>query len=110
MTHYCADVIEGKPFTCDECRMVTTRVLAVIREAIKHRHWLREVPFDEDTELSEIADSLDRQTIGFGVEEITGCEISEREVMRWRTVADVIATVRAAVAAEARRDIEEVNT
>lgn len=85
---------------------LATRVLAVIREAIKHRYWLREVPFDEDTELSEIADSLDRQTIGFGIEEITGCEVAEWEVMRWRTVADVIATVRAAVAAEQSAKVE----
>lgn len=85
---------------------LATRVLAVIREAYKHRYWLREVPFDEDTELSEIADSLDRQTIGFGIEEITGCEVAEWEVMRWRTVADVIATVRAAVAAEQSAKVE----
>lgn len=86
---------------------LATRVLAVIREAIKHRYWLREVPaFDEDTELDEVADSLDRQAIGFAVEEITGREISEREVMRWRTVADVIATVRAAVAAEQSAKVE----
>jgi len=84
-----------------------TRVLAVIREAIKHRHWLHGVAaFDEDTELSEIADSLDRQTIGFAIEEITGSEVSEREVMRWATVADVIATVRAAVEAEQRAKVE----
>ena len=86
---------------------LATRVLAVIREAIKHRYWLREVPFDEDTELSEIADSLDRQTIGFGIEEITGCEVAEWEVMRWRTVADVIATVRAAVAAEQSEGVNQ---
>lgn len=86
---------------------LATRVLAVIREAIKHRYWLREVPFDEDTELSEIADSLDRQTIGFGIEEITGCEVAEWEVMRWATVADVIATVRAAVAAEQSEGVNQ---
>ena len=86
---------------------LATRVLAVIREAIKHRYWLREVPFDEDTELSEIADSLDRRTIGFGIEEITGCEVAEWEVMRWRTVADVIATVRAAVAAEQSEGVNQ---
>ena len=75
---------------------LATRVLAVIRDAIKHRYWLREVPaFDEDTELDEIADSLDRQSIGFAVEEIVGREISGHEVMSWRTVADVIASVEA---------------
>lgn len=86
---------------------LSPQLAAIIRDAIAHRFNLLPFPeIDEDTELSEITDSLDRQTIGFGIEEITGCEVAEWDVMRWRTVADVIATVRAAVAAEQSAKVE----
>ena len=47
------------------------------------------------TELAEITDDIDRDTIAHAVEEAGGFILSDAEIARWRTVGDVEASLRA---------------
>lgn len=54
--------------------------------------------FDADTELAEITDDIDRDSIAHAVEEAGGFILSDAEIARWRTVGDVEASLRAVLA------------
>lgn len=78
---------------------LSPQIAAIVLEAIAHRFRFRPMPeIDADTELAEIADDIDRDTIAHAVEEAGGFILSDGEIARWRTVGDVEASLRAVLA------------
>lgn len=75
---------------------LSPQIATIVREAIAHRFLFHPFPdFDADTELAEITDDIDRDTIAHAVEEAGGFILSDAEIARWRTVGDVEASLRA---------------
>lgn len=70
-------------------------VLAIIRDAIAHRYWLREAPeITSETDLNEIGcDQIDRVCIACDLDEALGIELPEAVVSGWVTAGDVEACV-----------------
>lgn len=80
-----------------------TRVIAVIREEATGP--LTDVQPHHSLAALEI-DVIDRVCICRALDEAFGIELADAEIDGWHTVADVIATVRAAVEAEQRAKVE----
>lgn len=75
-------------------------VLALVRDAIEHRFWLREMPeITLDSDLEDLGfDPLDRACLACAIEEEYDIELPDSVISGWVTAGDVVACVEGIVA------------
>lgn len=74
---------------------MSSDALAIITGQVEQRHtWTKAPPVEPDSDLADLGlDQLDISCIACAIEEVGGFKLSDREVAKWRTVADVVASM-----------------